>query len=54
MDQTTTKTNPSAVETTKGGGCCGGNKTSHGADAPVVPQASDKAPAAKSGGCCCS
>lgn len=54
MGQTTTKTEPSEVETAKGGGCCGGNKASQVADAPAASQASVKTPAAKSGGCCCS
>lgn len=54
MNHTTTKIDQSSVETAKGGGCCGGNKASQGIDAPAAPQASVKAPAARSGRYCCS
>ena len=55
MDHTTTQTDQAQVETAKGGGCCGGHKTS--ADVEVKPASqpsTQEAPVAKSGGCCCS
>lgn len=53
MDQKTTRTDQSPAGTTKSGGCCGGDETSHDADARPEHQPAVKAPVAKSGGCCC-
>ena len=55
MDHTTTQTDKAQVETAKGGGCCGGHKTRTDSEVqPISQPSAQKAPVAKSGGCCCS
>jgi hypothetical protein len=55
MDHTTTQTDKAQVETAKGGGCCGGHKSRTDSEVqPISQPSAQKAPVAKSGGCCCS